>query len=268
MLECGRIYNMMRKQYGIGVYQSICPCKTMHRKTFSLQLENWDTKHRQWKYAGLFWNFREMLTYERKLPRFCTKPNPLVAHPFLTISNQHVLQQCQLVTNASQSYKILTMLTGDMQEADGSRSFGRWRSASICPSEIPKPAPIEESSSQASSCMRRTSSSASCRSLSRRSSSSLARRSCLSFWSFRRAAVKMVMWNTSILGENYYTSIITQSENLPVHQRMQNGEPMKGKRGSSKKKFWRANVLYFVYTGTQLRKSWRHSVKRNRPIAA
>lgn len=118
-----------------------------------------------------------------KLPCSCMKPNPLVTHPFLTISNH-------LVTNASQSYKNLTMLTGDTQEADGSRSFGRWRSASMCRSEIPKPAPIEESSSQASSCIRRTSSSASCRSLSRRSSSSFARRSCLSFWSFRRAAVK------------------------------------------------------------------------------
>ena len=60
----------------------------------------------------------------RKLPHFCTKPNPLVTHPFPITSNQHILQQCQLMTNASQRYKILTMLTGDMQEADGSRSFG------------------------------------------------------------------------------------------------------------------------------------------------
>lgn len=113
-------------------------------------------------------------------------------------SHTHFLQSATITssnnvtyeTNASQSYKILTMLTGDMQEADGSRSFGRRRSASMCPSEIPKPAPREERSSQASSCIRRTSSSASCRSLSRRSSSSFARRSCLSFWSFRRAAVK------------------------------------------------------------------------------
>jgi hypothetical protein len=48
----------------------------------------------------------------------------------------------------------------------------------------------------------------------------------------------MAMWNTSVLGENYYTSIITHSENLPVHQRKQNGEPTKGKGVPWKKKIF------------------------------
>jgi hypothetical protein len=48
--------------------------------------------------------------------------------------------------------------------------------------------------------------------------------------------VKNGPWNTSILAENYYTSIIIHSENLPMHQRKKNGEPMKGKGIPLKKK--------------------------------